>query len=66
MGMIEDAEAGRGRLRDEAPVCSSQSSGSQFHQWLRTQDQWVIAVAQSDIVYQAMKLSYDANMEDGR
>ena len=32
-----------------------------FHSWLRNQDQWVIAVAQSDTVYQAMKLSYEAN-----
>jgi len=32
-----------------------------FHQWLRQQDQWVIVVAQSDTVYQAMKLSYEAN-----
>jgi hypothetical protein len=33
-----------------------------FHSWLRNQDQWVIAVAQSDIVYQSMKLSYEANI----
>jgi|GEM_PF-5838779 len=32
-----------------------------FHQWLRGQDQWVISVAQSDVVYQAMKLAYAAN-----
>lgn len=32
-----------------------------FHQWLSNQDRWVIAVAQSDTVYQAMKLSYEAN-----
>jgi len=34
-----------------------------FHQWLRQQDQWVIVVAQSDTVYQAMKLSYEANAD---
>jgi hypothetical protein len=34
-----------------------------FHSWLRNQDQWVIAVAQSDSVYQAMKLAYAANTQ---
>ena len=34
-----------------------------FHSWLRNQEQWVITVAQSDTVYQAMKLSYEANAE---
>jgi len=32
-----------------------------FHSWLKDQDDWVIAVAQEDDVYQAMKLSYESN-----
>ena len=32
-----------------------------FHKWIQDQTQWVKSAAQSDVVYQAMKLSYEAN-----
>ena len=35
----------------------------EFHKWLRDRQDWVTGVAQSDTVYQAMKLAYEAGKE---
>ena len=32
-----------------------------FHVWLEKQNQWVITLAQSNLVYQAMRLAYWSN-----
>ena len=33
---------------------------SEFHKWVRTAPDWVIAAAQSDLVYKAMELAFKA------
>ena len=53
--------------RKRASSCTSGLRCSlPFHSWLRDQDQWVIDIAQEDDVYQAMKLSYEANAKAHR
>ena len=32
----------------------------EFHKWVRIAPDWVVAAAQSDTVYQAMKLAFEA------
>jgi len=35
----------------------------EFHKWLRDTEDWVKGVAQSDVVYQAMMLAYEAGKD---
>ena len=38
----------------------------EFHKWLRDREDWVKGIAQSDTVYQAMKLAYEAGKSEKR
>jgi len=39
---------------------SEEKINNEFHKWLRDREDWVKCVAQSNIVYQAMRLAYEA------
>ena len=44
-------------------MTTEEKINKEFHKWLRDREDWVKCVAQSDIVYQAMRMAYEAGKE---